>query len=241
MSEFFPIVIMNARPAAGKSEITNFLEQIPDVERMKTFHIGKMKVIDDFPMLWSWYEDDDLLKDVFQRSRLYTDEEGYFLHKDLWNLLIHRINLEYHKWIRDHDAEHTVVIEFSRGAEHGGYQTAYQHLDTAILSQAACLYVNVSYEESSRKNQQRYNPERPDSILEHGLSEEKLDRLYRDDDWFDFTGADSEYVDVQGYKLPYVVFENYDDVTTVAGPVLHSRLQETLHKLWALWCDYQAL
>jgi hypothetical protein len=35
-------------------------------------------------------------------------------------------------------------------------------------------------------------------------------------------------------KVPYVVFENEDDVTTARGPELGQRLEETLGRLWRI-------
>ena len=158
MPDIFPVLIFNARPAAGKSEILHGLKALPLEERIERFHVGSLHVIDDFPMLWSWFEEDALLEQVFERPRLHTSPEGYFLYHDLWHLLIRRLNLEYEKFTRDHPQSHTVVLEFSRGLEHGGYEAAYQHVNREILKRAACVYVRVSYEESLRKNRLRLQP-----------------------------------------------------------------------------------
>jgi hypothetical protein len=241
MSDTFPLLILNARPAAGKSEIIHFLRHLPDKERQKRFHLGPLHIIDDFPMLWTWFEEDHLLSTVFNRPRLYTDDEGYFLNDDLWNLLIRRLDLEYQKYRRDSDGSTSVIIEFSRGEQHGGYQSAYQHFSRDLLSQAAALYVKVSWDESLRKNRARYNPDRPDSILEHGLSDTKIERLYHDDDWDGFTEEDPAYVNVNGVKVPYVVFNNEDDVTTNPGEALEIRLKNTLDLLWNRWSSRTAV
>ncbi len=233
-----PLLIFNARPGAGKSEISAFLQDMPLEERAARFHVGELKVLDDFTMLWTWLEEDAILRDHFKHPGLHTDAENYFLHGEtLWHLLIRRLSMEYDKCCRDLTDEHTVLIEFSRGGEHGGYRAAYQHLSDAILSKAACLYVNVSYEESLRKNRQRYNPEYPDSILGHSLPDEKMERLYRVNDWPDFTASDPEYVAVREFRLPYVVFENEDDATTDRGDELARRLEDAMGRLHALWQD----
>ena len=234
MDEIFPIVILNARPAAGKSEIIHALQALPVEQRASRFHIGPMQIIDDFPMLWSWFEEDHILENDFERPRLHTTPDEYFLYEDLWHLLIRRLSLEYEKWRRDAERPATAIIEFSRGLQHGGYSKAYQHLDPEILRHASSLYVKVSYEESLRKNRRRFNPDRPDSILEHGLSDEKLQSLYRHDDWNTFSQADPEYLHVNGSRVPYVVFDNADDVTTPGGEPLYTRLQGCLDRLWAL-------
>ncbi len=241
MHDFFPILILNARPAAGKSEIINYLNQIDAADRIPRFHIGPMHILDDFPMLWSWFEEDDILARVFQRPRLHTTPEGYFIHDDLWHLLIRRLSLEYQKWSQDVQEAHTCLIEFSRGTPTGGYQTAYQHLSEHILEQAACLYLNVSYAESRRKNLRRENVERRYSTLEHSLEEDKMEKLYRHDDWSVFTAHDPDYLMVKGYKIPYAVLENEDDVTTQGGEALATRLENSLDRLWVLWQQREAV
>ena len=232
--QIFSVLIFNARPAAGKSEVLRALMAVPLETRIARFHIGPLHVIDDFPIIWSWFEEDRLLEEVFNRPRLHTTPDEYFLYQDLWHLLIRRLCLDYSKWQRDAGAPHTVVLEFSRGAEHGGYQAAYQHLSQPVLERAASIYFKVSYDESARKNRERFNPARPDSILQHGLSSEKLQHLYRQDDWEDFTRQDPNYLQVNGHSLPYVVFENEDDVTTTGGDALFDRLEECLGRLWTL-------
>ncbi len=232
----FPIIIFNGRPASGKSEILDFLRHLSDEERRARFHIGRMHEIDDFPMLWAWFEEDTLLERRFNRPRLHSTPDGYFLHDDLWHLLIARMSLEYDKLLRDRPDLHmtdTVLIEFARGSAHGGYREAYAHLSDTILQQGAILYIDVPYEESLRKNRRRFNPDRPDSILEHGLPDDKLERLYKEVDWHDLTAADPETVMVRAHRVPYVTFPNHDDVTTTLGPVFEKRLETTLETLWA--------
>jgi hypothetical protein len=235
MSDFFPIIILIARPASGKSEIIHYLQQVPLEERIARFHVGPVHVLDDFPMIWQWFEEDDILEHVFQMPRLHSTSEGYFLHDNLWHVLIRRLSLEYQKWSRDQGEDHTVFIEFARGAEYGGYRTAYQHLSKEILQQAAAIYLRVSYEESLRKNRKRMNIERPDSILEHSLPDSKMETLYRHDDWADFTAQDPQNIIVKGIRIPYIVMDNEDDVTTTGGKALAGRLTESFERLWILW------
>ncbi|MEW6578425.1 MAG: hypothetical protein AB1435_04440 [Chloroflexota bacterium] len=238
MTGIFPILILNGRPAAGKSELIHFLQHLPDDERRARFHIGQLHELDDFPMLWTWFEEDRILEHTLGRPRLHTDSGGYFVHNDLWHLLIERLSLNYDRLLRDAPdlhATHTVLIEFSRGSEHGGYRAAYPHLSDAVLKQAAIFFIDVPYEESLRKNRRRFNPDKPDSILEHGLPDAKLERLYRKVDWHELAAADPETITVRGTAVPYAVFPNHDDVTTSLGPVFEARLEATLDTLWARW------
>ena len=47
----FDILLLIARPAAGKSEIIDHLKNTAVEDRKKTYHIGEFEEIDDFPML----------------------------------------------------------------------------------------------------------------------------------------------------------------------------------------------
>jgi len=231
----FDILLLIARPAAGKSEIIAHLKDTPTKERIQRFHIGEFEELDDFPMLWTWFEEDAIL-DKLGHPRIHTDRDGNFLHLYQWDLLIERINLEYQKKIRDEPEYHsnkTIVIEFARGTSHGGFQRAFKHLSKTIAKRLAILYLDVSWEESLRKNRGRFNPEKPDSILEHGLSDTKMEALYKETDWSDVIAKQPDTIQIQGIAVPYIVFENEDDVTSQGGDALSSRLEERLSALFA--------
>ncbi|PIS30851.1 MAG: hypothetical protein COT43_00835 [Candidatus Marinimicrobia bacterium CG08_land_8_20_14_0_20_45_22] len=231
----FDILILNGRPASGKSEVIDYLKkQTPEV-RGKRFHIGNFDEIDDFPMLWIWFEEDAILEKLMDKPRIHSDKDGYFLHEYLWHLLIERISMDYSKRLRDHENYHdhtTTLVEFSRGSEHGGYRAAYPHLSQEILKKAAIFYIDVPFEESLRKNRKRFNPEKPDSILEHGLPDAKLKRLYEFSDWEEFKGTDPEFVTVKGIQVPYVVLHNEPDITTARDENLGNVLEQLFGKLW---------
>lgn len=237
-SNCFETLILIARPAAGKSEIIHYLKGKQPQERLERFHIGQISEIDDFPMLWTWFEEDDLLEEM-GHERLHTTPEGYFRWRYLWDLLIRRINLEHKKRRRDYNEDTgavTTLVEFARGKEHGGFRQAFQNLSGEILQRGAILYIRVSYEESLRKNRRRFNPERPDSILEHGLSDEKMERLYAEVDWDEISDGRSEgTLEIQNCQVPFVVFDNQDDVTTQGGEALGVRLEAVLNRLWDLY------
>jgi hypothetical protein len=230
-TDVFKALLLIARPAAGKSEIIDYLTRLPDRERRQTYHVGNFMVIDDFPMLWTWFEEDDILTRLGQ-PRLHTTQDGNFKSVDLWDLLVERICLDYIKFRRDHPQDDTAVIEFSRGSEHGGYQRAFQHLNETVLQDLAILYVDVPWEESLRKNRKRFNPDKPDSILEHGLSDQKLELLYKAVDWDTIIKDHPGFITIKGIQVPYAIFDNYDDVTTERGPALGNRLKTCLDQLW---------
>ncbi len=233
----FDILLLIARPAAGKSEIIAHLRNTPLEKRLDKYHIGTFQELDDFPMLWTWFEEDAILTEL-GHPRIHTDKDGYFLHVYQWDLLIKRINLEYEKLLRDDPDFHqhnTLIIEFSRGASHGGFKRAFKYLSELIAQRLAIIYVDVSWEESLRKNRARFNPDKPDSILEHGLADAKLEALYKYSDWEEIQSSNPERIEIQGHAVPYVVFENEDDVTSKGGEALSQRLQEKLSTLYGLY------
>ncbi len=232
----FPVIFLTGRPAAGKSEIIDYLKNCSAKERLSRFHVADFIEIDDFPMLWTWFEEDALLERM-GKQRLHSDKEGYFKHSYLWNLLIERIDMEYKKLLTDKKEfkeNGTAILEFARGSEHGGFKEAFDHFTKEVLEAGSVLYIDVSFEESLRKNRKRFNPDKPHSILEHGLPDEKLKEMYEISDWKDFSSKDDSFLLVKDVKIPYAVFNNEDDVTTKGGNFLGDRLEENLNKLWNL-------
>lgn len=241
----FDVIILNGRPAAGKSEIIDFLKRVPLQEREERFHIGEFEEFDDFPILWERFEDDDIFE-KHGKPRLISNttfeykgetHRGYVFKDDFfWNFLIEKLNLQYAKRLRDCPGYHThrtAIFEFSRGSQHGGFRQAYSYLSDAILSRACTLYVQVSWEESLRKNRRRRNPERPDSILEHSLEDVKLEYLYKESDWEEFCAADPNYLVVRSHRIPYVVFDNEPE-KTLDPAVLAPYLEQVCQRLWHL-------
>ncbi len=231
----FDCIVLIGRPAAGKSEVIDYLKRTAPEDRIRQFHIGAFEEIDDFPMLWTWFEEDAILTKILHKPHVHTDNEGYFLFQYQWDLLVERISLEYQKKNRDEKYHETFtsILEFSRGSEHGGYASAFQHLSDEILKKAVILFINVSYEESLRKNRRRFNPVRPDSILEHGLPDEKLERLYKHVDWEEISSTSPTHIHIREHGVPYAVFENEPEVTDKPEE-LGKCLQSLFEKLWAL-------
>lgn len=238
MSDLIKKLFLIGRPAAGKSEIIYFLKNLNEEKRKKEFKIGNIVEIDDFPMLWAWFEEDKILEEMGY-PRLHSTSDNLFKYKYLWNVLIKREELEYWKKIKENPFLHdttTIIFEFARGSEHGGFNEAFKHFSKDLLNESAILYIDVSFEESLRKNRKRFNPEKPHSILEHALSDDKLELLYKENDWEDISkGKDSGFLSINNVDIPFVVFHNEDDVTTKGGKLLENRLEEIFVNLWKLY------
>ncbi len=232
----FKKIILLGRPAAGKSEVIDFIKRTPLEERKNKFHIGEIVEFDDFLYVWQTFEDDDIWDKKLHKPRKNTSSDYYFYDHDIWNFFIHKINLAYAKEIARnktlHDT-HTALIEFSRGGENG-FSEAFSHLSDEILKDAGIVYISVSYQESVRKNRRRFRPELADSILYHSLPDDKMEFYYRTNDWERITdNKPSGYIKIRNFDVPFAVLKNEPEVTdsdAKLGPAL-TEVFNSLHKM----------
>jgi len=230
----FPILIITGRPAAGKSEVIDFLKKADSKERLERFHIADFEELDDFVYVWETFEIDDMLT-KHGKPRIWTDEKYWFKDHFIWNLYIERINLEYRKKLaRDpnyHDKK-TTLVEFARGGENGIYE-ALSYLHEDILRRVHLMYIRVSYEESVRKNHRRARKGQEDSILFHSLPDEKMEFYYKTNDWEKLEAKDPNFIEVKGFKVPYAVFENMPE-KTLDPKLIGDELERAAKKLWSV-------
>jgi hypothetical protein len=233
-SNNFPVLIITGRPAAGKSELIDFLKKCDPAQRLQRFHIGEFEELDDFVYVWETFEIDDILSRHGKR-RLWTDEKYFFTDSFIWNLYIERISLEYRKKLARDRAYHdhmTTLIEFARGGEDGIHE-ALRHLHEEVLKRAAIVYIRVSYEESVRKNRRRARKGMEDSILYHSLPDEKMDFYYKTNDWEKLAAKNPEFIDVKGMSIPYAVFENEPE-KTLDPELIGEEFERVCTRLWNL-------
>jgi hypothetical protein len=228
----FEVILLIGRPAAGKSEVIDFLKNTPTVERVRRFHIGEFEEIDDFPYVWETFEIDDILT-RHGKKRIWSDEKYWFNDPFVWNLYIERINLAYRKRLAANPLYHatmTSVVEFARGGENG-FGEAFAHLHDELLKRARIIYINVTYEESFRKNRRRARPGMEDSILYHSLPDEKMEFYYKTNDWERLASRHPAHIEIKGHKVPYAVFENMPEKTD--DPIqLAKELERVTSILW---------
>ncbi len=232
MENHLPVLIITGRPAAGKSEVIDFLKKCDPQERLRRFHIEEFEELDDFLYVWETFEVDDILS-RHGKPRIWTDERYWFKDEFAWDLYIERINLEYRKKLarnpRYHDST-TTLIEFARGGTNGiGGALSLLHDD--ILRRASLMYIRVSYEESVRKNRRRARKGEEDSILYHSLPDEKMEYYYKVNDWDRLESANPDVIDVRGFKVPYAVFENEPE-RTLNTSLIAEELERVTGKIW---------
>jgi hypothetical protein len=159
----------------------------------------------------------------------------------------------------------TIVLEAARGGPNGsafpitppsGYETAFQHLDPAILARASMLYIWVDPAESRRKNIERGRPDGQGSILHHSVPMEVMLGQYGCDDfaWLLETSdrpgtirverivAEGDQYKSRIFHIPAARFDNRADLTTfVREPqeawrpedvaAIHSKLKTAFQQL----------
>ncbi len=235
MSDTFPVILLLGRPAAGKSEVIDYLKQMPADARSTKMHVAPFEEIDDFVWVWQLFEDDNV-RATLGRERLNTTADYNFKDEFLWNWLIGKINLEFRKKLaRDPQylGAHTAIIEFARGGENG-FGEAFTYLADEILERAVIVYIAVSYQESLRKNRRRARPGLEDSILYHSLPDKKLERIYLTNDWEKLSGGQPAGVlQVKGHRIPFAVFQNEPEQTDDPAK-LGPALQAVFGTLWNL-------
>ena len=233
MNNNFDIIILIGRPAAGKSEVIDFLKKTPAAERSRRFHVGNFEEVDDFVYVWETFEVDDILS-RHGKPRVWSDAQYWFKDDFIWNVYIERLNLAYRKKAAADPEYHTAtttIIEFARGGKKG-FGEAFSYLHDDVLKRAGIIYINVPYEESVRKNRRRARPGMEDSILYHSLPDEKMEHYYKVNDWQELTSRHPDYIEVRGHKVPYAVFENMPEKTD--DPVkLGNELERAAQKLWS--------
>lgn len=239
MNNTFKHLFILGRPAAGKSEFIAFIKNTPLTERTATFHIGRFEEMDDFLWLWEKFIEDDLWEEAGFR-RLYSKRLGpnYALNPEdgrLFDFCLARFNREirerylaYPEFYNDA----TLIIEFSRGGE-DAFGHAFSKLSNVIFERAAIFYIDVSFDESWRRNVARYEENLRHSVLAHMVPRETIDAFYKTNDWEKLTkGQDDGFLDIHGIRVPFVTMKNEPELPP--GPEIGLRYKKALTTLWRL-------
>lgn len=230
------ILLLLGRPASGKSEFIDFMTKTPLCQRARSYHIGIFDVLDDFPILWERCVDDDLWEEL-GRKRLYSRRvaNNYAVTDEgMWAFLTKKLNQQVLELISKPGEleDKTFMVEFSRGSKHG-YLEALSQLSPKILSRAAILYIDVSFEESWRRNVDRYDDQNRSGILSHSVPREEMEKMYASDDWFDIASKQQGTIRVDGIAVPYVTMNNEPE--SKDPKILGPRYATALDLLYDLW------
>ena len=91
----FKVVLLQALPASGKSEVRNFMANIAPERLQEEFHIGENLQLDDFPYVHMMRRIDNELQAMGRARVFYPGEEPFIDGRD-WGTLIALLNEDYH-------------------------------------------------------------------------------------------------------------------------------------------------
>jgi hypothetical protein len=234
----FEHLFVLGRPAGGKSEFIDFMKPLPAAERAAEFGIGRFEEVDDFPWLWQACLEDDA-REARGELRLVSERtpEGYNITRPKFRgSLVDRFNgkitADYLSRPAFYDGG-TLLIEFARGVG-DGFRESLERFRPDILSRSAILYIQVSFEESFRRNSARYKPGQAESILFHKVPDRDMLGFFRDNDWAEITdGAPDGWLTVAGVRVPFVSMNNEPESTDLL--VLRDRYARALGRLLELY------
>lgn len=95
-NEAFKVVLLQALPASGKSEVRNFMANIDAEKLLKDFHIGENLQLDDFPYVHMMRRIDNELAALGEARLFYPDDDHPFYDGRDWGTLGMLLNEDYH-------------------------------------------------------------------------------------------------------------------------------------------------
>jgi|WetSurMetagenome_2_1015567.scaffolds.fasta_scaffold268646_2 hypothetical protein len=235
----FEYLFVLGRPAGGKSEFIDVMKRCPADARAAAFGIGRFEEVDDFPWLWDACVEDDARQSRGERRRVSEKTpEGYNITRPKFRgSLVDRFNAAISARRdanpRFHDEGGTLLIEFARGRD-DGFHDSLSRFAPRTLERAAIFYIDVSFEESFRRNNARYKQGQEESILFHKVPDRDMLGFFRENDWAAMTGgARDGCLELAGIRVPFVSMPNEPESTDPA--VLRNRYAAALGRLLDLY------
>ena len=123
-NKVFKVVLLQALPASGKSEVRNFMANVEPQRLQDEFHIGENLQLDDFPYVHMMRRIDNELEAVGE-ARIYYPGEAPFNDGRDWGTLCNLLNEDYHDLInrniaKPDSAAQLLFDRFDRAAQQAG-------------------------------------------------------------------------------------------------------------------------
>lgn len=137
----FDVVLLMALPASGKSEIRNFMANIPEERLQKEFHIGQTLQLDDFPYVHMMRRIDDELMYMGEPRVFYPGESPLIDGRD-WETLCNLLNEDYldimnRNVVRADSAARLLFARIDRAAVGAGFAPRLGLIRPEILDRLA--------------------------------------------------------------------------------------------------------
>ena len=139
--DVFNVLLLQALPASGKSEVRNFMANMdPEILR-KEFHVGENLQLDDFPYVFFMRRIDEILEEMGE-ARIYYPGEDPFIDGRDWGTLSELLNEDYHDLINRNEIKCDSVAEYyferlDRASMMSGLAPRLSQLDENIRKKVA--------------------------------------------------------------------------------------------------------
>ena len=140
-NDVFNVLLLQALPASGKSEVRNFLANMDPEVLKKEFHVGENLQLDDFPYVFFMRRIDEILQEMNQPRIYYPGEDSFIDGRD-WGTLSHLLNEDYHDLINQNIVKPSSYAQYmfdriDRASLIVGLQPRLAQLDENIRKQVA--------------------------------------------------------------------------------------------------------
>ncbi len=138
----FNVVLLNALPASGKSEVRKFMNENDPEQMVNDFHIGKNLQLDDFPYVWLMRQLDKKLAEMGQPTLYYPDDESPTYDGRVWGVLSILLSEDYQdlvnrNYVSPANAAEYLFERFDRASVAAGMKPLISLLDEDIRNKIA--------------------------------------------------------------------------------------------------------
>ena len=140
--QVFDVVLLNALPASGKSELRKFMNENDPDQMINDFHIGKNLQLDDFPYVWLMRQVDKKLAAMGKPTLYYPDDESPTYDGRVWGVLSILLSEDYldlinRNYVNPASAAEYLFERFDRGCVSVGMKPMISLLDDETRKQIA--------------------------------------------------------------------------------------------------------
>ncbi|MCR5066900.1 MAG: hypothetical protein K6A14_02430 [Erysipelotrichaceae bacterium] len=133
----FDVVLLNALPASGKSELRKFMNENDPEQMVNDFHIGKNLQLDDFPYVWLMRQIDKKLTAMGRPSLYYPDDDSPTYDGRVWGVLSVLLSEDYQdlvnrNYVQPANAAEYLFERFDRASIAAGMKPLISLLDDGI-------------------------------------------------------------------------------------------------------------
>ena len=138
----FDVVLLNALPASGKSEVRKFMNENDPEQMVNDFHIGKNLQLDDFPYVWLMRQVDKKLAEMGHPTLYYPDDDSPTYDGRVWGVLSILLSEDYQdlvncNYVQPASAAELLFERFDRASVAAGLKPMISMLDEDIRKKIA--------------------------------------------------------------------------------------------------------